>query len=133
MGKYPAAVLLKKSARPETMDVGFFSVATWWRKVLNASHTLIPMRMACVAAVIHQGCSHIVTVSGGGRSLSSIVHEERFDQGNRKLVWSGGDTLSFDDSVDRICAAYPKLSVFAFRSHILAGLSRGRAAGRSFY
>ncbi len=61
--------------------------------------------------------------------LDSIEQVQRLDPGNRKLLWSGGDPLSFDDSVKRICAAYPKLPVVLIRSHLFGWLEQGALPG----
>ena len=61
--------------------------------------------------------------------LDSIEQVERLDPGNRKLIWSGCDPLSFDDSVKRICNAYPKLPVVLIRSHLFGWLEQGELPG----
>lgn len=61
--------------------------------------------------------------------LDSIEQIERLDPSNRKLVWSGGNSLSFDDSVMRICTAYPKLPAVLIRSHLFGWLEQGELPG----
>lgn len=61
--------------------------------------------------------------------LDSIEQIERLDPGNRKLVWSGRSPLSFDDSVVRICAAYPTLPEVLIRSHLFGWLEQGELPG----
>ena len=61
--------------------------------------------------------------------LDSIEQIERLDPDNRKLVWSGGSPLSFDDSVQRICAAYPALPAVLIRSHLFGWLEQGELPG----
>lgn len=61
--------------------------------------------------------------------LDSIEQIERLDPGNRKLVWTGGDSLSFDDSVKRICSTYPTLPPALIRSHLFGWLEQGELPG----
>lgn len=61
--------------------------------------------------------------------LDSIEQIERLDPGNRKLVWSGEDPLSFDDSAKRICTAYPTLPEVLIRSHLFGWLEQGEIPG----
>ena len=61
--------------------------------------------------------------------LDSIEQIERLDPGNRKLVWSGDNPLSFDDSARRICNAYPALPAVLIRSHLFGWLEQGDIPG----
>jgi len=64
-----------------------------------------------------------------GAVSDSIEQIERLDPGSRKLVWSGGNPLSFDDSVQRICAAHPTLPAVLIRSHLFGWLEQGELPG----
>ena len=57
--------------------------------------------------------------------LDSIAQIERLDPGNRKLVWSGGTSLAFDESVEKICTAYTTLPMVLIRSHLFGWLEQG--------
>ena len=57
--------------------------------------------------------------------LDSIEQIERLDPGNRRLVWSGGTALSFDESVEKIFSAYPALPKVLIRSHLFGWLEQG--------
>ena len=88
------------------------------------------------SAVEDPGSEQWVESFGGGvyeetrdAVLDSVEQIERLDPGNRKLVWSGGDALSFDDSVVRICNAYPTLPAALIRSHLFSWLEQGELPG----
>lgn len=61
--------------------------------------------------------------------LDSVEQIESIDPGNRTLVWSSGNALSFDDSVARICSAYPTLPAALIRSHLFGWLEQGELPG----
>lgn len=61
--------------------------------------------------------------------LDSVERVEELDPRNRQLVWSDGERLSFDDSVKRICAAYPTLPAQLIRSHLFGWLEQGDLPG----
>lgn len=61
--------------------------------------------------------------------LDSIEQIETLDPRNRKIVWSGTTPLSFDDSVKRICTAYPTLPTILIRSHLFGWLEQGELPG----
>ena len=88
------------------------------------------------SAVEDPGSEQWVESFGGGvyeetrdAVLDSVEQIERLDPGNRKLVWSGGDALSFDDSVVRICSAYPTLPAALIGSHLFGWLEQGELPG----
>lgn len=61
--------------------------------------------------------------------LDSVEQVETLDPRNRKLVWSGATSLSFEDSVKRICTAYPTLPAILIRSHLFGWLEQGELPG----
>ena len=61
--------------------------------------------------------------------LQSVERVERLDPVNRRLFWDDGKALSFDESVQRIGASYPELSVELIRSHLVGWLEMGELPG----
>lgn len=61
--------------------------------------------------------------------LDSIEQIEKLDPRNRRLVWSGGTALSFDESVERISTAHPTLPMVLIRSHLFGWLEQGELPG----
>jgi hypothetical protein len=62
-------------------------------------------------------------------TLQSVEHVERLDPINRKIIWDDGKPLSVDESVQRIGASYPELTVELIHSHLLGWLEMGELPG----
>ena len=61
--------------------------------------------------------------------LDSIEQVVRLEPDNRRLVWSGGIPLSFDESVEKVFAAHPTLPMVLIRSHLFGWLEQGELPG----
>ncbi len=64
-----------------------------------------------------------------GIILQSVERVERLDPVNRRPIWDDGKALSFDESVQRISASYPKIPIELIRSHLISWLEMGELPG----
>ena len=61
--------------------------------------------------------------------LDRIEQVETLEPDNRRLVWSGGIPLSFDESVEKISTAHPTLPMVLIRSNLFGWLDQGELPG----